>query len=66
MPPTPLLWRVVLVLQWNYGQRTEDCLRLRWENVLWSDKRIRFRASKTRKLQGLPVTDNVEAHLRSI
>ncbi|TWT47070.1 Phage integrase family protein [Thalassoglobus neptunius] len=66
MPPTPLLWRVVLVLQWTYGQRTEDCLRLRWDNVLWSDKRIRFRASKTGKLQGLPMTENVEAHLRSI
>lgn len=32
--PAPLLWRVLLVLDYTYGPRTENLLALRWENVI--------------------------------
>jgi integrase len=64
--PAPLLWRVALVLFWTYGPRTIDVFRLRWEDVDWSERLLRFEAFKTSKLQGLPLTDTVIAHLKSI
>lgn len=65
--PASRLWRVALVLFWTYGARTHDFLRhLRWEEVKFSDRLLQFTASKTSKLQGLPLTDTVTAHLRSI
>lgn len=63
----PQLWRVALVLFWTYGARTIDFLRhLRWEQVRFSDGLLLFTASKTSKLQGLPLTPIVTAHLRGI
>lgn len=29
------LWRLVLVLDYNFGPRTEELLKLRWENIHW-------------------------------
>ena len=60
----PLLWRVVLVLMWTYGPRTLDCFNLEWDDVRWGDRLIQFRAMKTGKLQGLPMTDTVAVWLR--
>lgn len=63
----PRLWRVALVLFWTYGARTGDFLRnLRWEHVRFGDQLLLFSAQKTSKLQGLPLTPTVMAHLRSI
>lgn len=65
--PAPLLWRVALVLFWTYGARTLDMLRnLRWQDVRFKERLLKFEAMKTSKLQGLPLTDVVIAHLRSI
>lgn len=65
--PAPMLWRVALVLFWTYGARTLDMLKaLRWENIRFSDRMIRFEAMKTSKLQGLPMTEIVLSHLKSI
>ena len=63
---TALLWRVALVLFFTYGARTIDIIGLDWSNVLWSDRLIKFQAMKTSKVQGLPMTPAVEAHLRLI
>lgn len=60
------LWRVALVLFWTYGPRTGDVFNLTWDDVRFGDRLLQFRATKTGKLQGLPLTDLVIAHLRSI
>lgn len=65
-PPTPKLWRVLMVLLWTYGPRTLDLLNLDWSDVEFGSRLIRFTAQKTGKLQGLPMTDNIIAHLQSI
>ena len=31
----PALWRLLLVLNYNFGPRTEELLGLRWENIHW-------------------------------
>lgn len=64
--PAPKLWRVALVLFWFYGVRTRDLFDLRWENVLWNDRLVRFKAHKTRKVQGLPLNAVVIEHLQSL
>ena len=65
--PAPLLWRVAIVLFSLYGPRTEDVLtHLTWQSVKFRDRLIQFFAQKTRKLQGLPLSDLAIAHLRSI
>ncbi|MFQ5734804.1 MAG: tyrosine-type recombinase/integrase [Planctomycetaceae bacterium] len=65
--PAPKLWRVAIVLFTVYGARTLDIFqRLNWDNIRFGDRLIRFEAMKTRKLQGLPLTDLVIKHLRSI
>ena len=65
--PAPKLWRVAIVLFYTYGPRTEDVVKhLRWDNIKFHDRMIQFMAMKTRKLQGLPLTDLVIEHLHSI
>lgn len=64
--PAPKQWRVAEVLFALYGARTEDTLGLTWEDVRFGEKLIRFQAMKNRKVQGLPLTELVAAHLRSI
>jgi integrase len=65
--PAPLLWRVALMLFWTYGARTLDMLRaLTWPSIDLDARLLRFEAMKTSKLQGLPLTDAVVAHLRAI
>ena len=65
--PAPKLWRVAMVLFWVYGVRTIDTLReLKWSSIRFNDRLIQFAAFKTSKLQGLPLTDLVIEHLRSI
>lgn len=65
--PSPKVWRVAIVLFYVYGPRTSDVFaRLTWDNVKFRDRMIQFEANKTHKLQGLPLTDLVADHLRSI
>lgn len=65
--PAPKLWRTAIVLWWFYGARTLDVIgKLSWENVQVNDRLLRFAAQKTGKLQGLPLTDLVIEHLKSI
>lgn len=65
--PAPKLWRTAIVLWWFYGARTMDILKhLQWGNVHWNDRLLKFTAQKTGKLQGLPLTDLVIAHLQSV
>ncbi len=65
--PAPKLWRVAIVLWWFYGARTMDVIgKLTWDNIHWNDRLLVFVAQKTGKLQGLPLTDLVAAHLKSI
>lgn len=65
--PAPLLWRAAVVLFWTYGARTLDFLRfLRWCDVDYDKSLITFNAMKTSKLQGLPMTPAVLAHLQAI
>lgn len=64
--PAPKSWRVALYLFWLYGARTWDVFSLEWKNVKFRDRLIQFEAMKTRKLQGLPLTDLGIRHLRSI
>lgn len=65
--PAPKLWRTAIVLWWHYGARTLDVVReLTWDNVHFEDRLLKFTAMKTRKLQGLPLTDLVIEHLNSI
>lgn len=61
------MWRVFLFLLWSYGLRTQDLLKnLKWSDVLWKQRLLRFTAQKTTKLQGLPLTDVGVELLRSI
>lgn len=65
--PAPKLWRCAIVLWYFYGARTLDVVReLTWDNIHWQDRLIVYRAMKTRKLQGVPLTDLVVKHLRSV
>lgn len=64
--PAPQLWRVWIVLCHTYGPRPIDLKKLRWDDVRWNDRLLQFEATKTGKLQGLPLTDTVIAYLRSI
>lgn len=67
LPRSVERWRVLLYLFWCYGARTHDFIRhLRREHVLESDRLLRFTASKTSKLQGLPLTDLGLSLLKSI
>lgn len=66
--PAPKLWRVALVLLWTYGPRTLDVINLKASDIwtLGEQKILQFKALKTGKLQGLPVTPIVAEHLKSI
>ncbi len=64
--PAPLLWQAGVVLFYLYGIRTRDLFTLRWEDVLFSERLIRFEAMKTSKLQGLPMTNVSEHWLRKL
>lgn len=65
--PASKLWKVALVLFWTFGARTIDFLQnLRWDHVKFNDRLLQFTAQKTSKLQGLPMSDVVVAHLKSI
>jgi integrase len=55
-PDAGLIWRGLLYCWWMYGARTRDLFSLRWSDVDVAAKLIRFRAMKTSKLQGLPLT----------
>lgn len=50
-----LMWRVLLAVDWCFGPRTLDLIRMRWDYVLWHEGLLRFTARKTNKLQGLPM-----------
>jgi integrase len=61
------LWRVVLLLLWSFGARTEDhFFRLTWDLVDLRRNLMRFTAEKTSKLQGVPLTPLVISALQSI
>lgn len=64
--PAPKLFRVALVLFWYYGPRPSDLFALCWDNVDYGKRLLQFQAQKTGKLQGVPLTDLVIDHLRSI
>lgn len=52
-----LMWRVLLAIDWMYGPRTIDLLKLEWSGYLRREKLLRFTAQKVNKLQGLPLPE---------
>lgn len=63
----PHLWKVIILLLWSFGARTEDTyFRLTWELVDFDKRVMRFTAGKTSKLQGVPLTPTCIAALRSL
>lgn len=68
LPMHPMhYWRAALVLFWLYGPRTLDLFAgLTWGDVRTDSRRLLIRAAKTRKIQGLPLTDIAIRHLDRI
>ena len=65
--PAARLFRVMMVLFWSYGARKSQFIeRLVWDEIDFENRLISFQAIKTTKLQGVPLTDLVIRHLRSI
>lgn len=62
---TVRLWRTFLVMLHTYGMRSGDLIDLPRSAILWNDHRVRWAADKTDKLQGLPLTETAEYHLRA-
>lgn len=56
-PNRVFVWRALLYLLWMYGPRTQDVLALTAANLSFGTRLMTFRALKTSKLQGLPLTD---------
>lgn len=60
-------WRAAIVLALNAGPRTWDLFRLRWSDIRWDEFRygsVRFRATKTGKLQRIPLNRAARIHLQ--
>jgi len=63
----PHLWRVIILLLWSYGVRTEDhFFRLDWSLIDFTKMLMRFTANKTSKLQGVPLTPLLARALQSL
>ncbi len=63
----PHLWKVILLILWSYGARTEDTFfRLEWSLVDLSKMVMQFTANKTSKLQGVPLTPLIVRALLSL
>lgn len=63
----PNLWKVIILILWSYGVRTEDhFFRLDWSLIDFTKMLMRFTANKTSKLQGVPLTPLIVRALRSL
>ena len=63
----PHLWKVILLILWSYGARTEDTFfRLDWSLVDLAKNVMQFTANKTSKLQGVPLTPLIIRALKSL
>lgn len=63
----PHLWKVILLILWSYGARTEDTFfRLDWSLVNLTKNVMQFTANKTSKLQGVPLTPLIVRALQSL
>lgn len=63
----PHLWKVILLILWSYGARTEDTFfRLDWSLVNLQKNVMQFTANKTSKLQGVPLTPLIVRALQSL
>lgn len=61
------LWRVVLLILWSFGIRTEDhFFGLKWERADFDQRLLLFESEKTTKLQGMPLTPLLVKALQSI
>lgn len=56
-------WRAFLVLSYNTGLRFGDLAALRWTDCDFAHGMITVRASKTKKVQHLPINATLAAHL---
>jgi len=61
-------WRTAVNLGLYFGARLGDCINLRWSNVDFARKQIRFTPEKSRKKQELviPMHADVEAYLLAL
>ncbi|ODA29237.1 hypothetical protein [Planctopirus hydrillae] len=62
----PDLWRLAFTLGFAAGPRTWDLFGLTWDDIGWTDFRygsIRFRATKTQKMQRIPLSKEARYHL---
>lgn len=63
----PHLWKVIILLLWTWGARTEDTFfHLDWSLVDLQKNVMQFTANKTSKLQGVPLTPLIVRALQSI
>lgn len=63
----PHLWKVIILLLWTYGARTEDAFfGMTWDLIDFRQSLLRFTAQKTSKLQGVPLTKLVIRALESL
>jgi hypothetical protein len=63
----PHLWKVIILLLWTYGCRTEDqFFRLVWSLINFQRMLMQFTANKTSKLQGVPLTPLIVRALLSL
>ncbi len=56
-PDRVFLWQSALYLFWMYGPRTRDLLALTRNDINTAARLLKFRAMKTGKLHGLPITE---------
>ncbi len=56
-------WRGAILLGYYTGARLSDVANMRWSAIDWSNKIIRFTASKTRKAVTLPLHPQLEHEL---
>lgn len=65
----PHAWRTAIVLALNAGPRTWDLFALKWADIRWDDFKhgsVRFTATKTQKLQRVPLNRVTAIHLRHL
>ncbi len=64
-----IIWKTIIVMHHCLGPRTYDLLELNWEDVDWDFKglgAVSFQATKTRKLQRLPLAPVARKHLEKL
>lgn len=64
--PPAARWRALIAVFYNCGPRTQDVVRLRWQDIDFKAKLLTFTTRKTKRGQRIPMNSVLIAHLEAI